>query len=80
MDALMAAAVPPTEDEFTAWLTAIKDDVEIEDFIPLTLALHSVHLFALFHSCECSTRSLGELCIYDERVNPYLQPLASMVS
>ena len=29
----MEATIAPTEDEFNAWLAAIKNDVKIEDFV-----------------------------------------------
>ena len=35
MDAMMAAVVPPTDDEFRAFLTQVHDDVEIEDFVQI---------------------------------------------
>ena len=33
MDGLLAAAVPPTDAEFKDWLTAVKDDVGIDDLV-----------------------------------------------
>jgi hypothetical protein len=35
MDVMMAAVVPPTDDEFRAFLTQVHDDVEIEDFVQI---------------------------------------------
>ena len=33
MDVLMAAAVPPTDEDFRDWLAAVKNDVGIDDFV-----------------------------------------------